>query len=343
MADNFNISDVPESAGPKSVEVPGDIADGTAGELMTWDAAGVASLVPTGTATDVLTSNGAGAAPTFQPGGGGGAVTSVFGRVGVVVAVAGDYDFTEISGIITDVQHGTRGGGTLHDAVIAAGASGFMTGGDKSKLDGIEAGAEVNDVFSVFGRVGTVVAASGDYSFLQLSDTPASYAGAGGQFVKVNAGATALEFVAGGGGGGFTEAASANNTGDTLISNSTNTVMPFNAESFDTDAMHDNAVNNSRLTINTAGTYIFGFDGRWENDGAGFRRIQLRKNGTTVVGEQHTQNVGGATEMFQCVTFPIQEAIVTDFFEILVFQNSGGALDMEAAAPNPTFWTHRLS
>jgi hypothetical protein len=71
MADNFNISDIPESAGPKSVQVPGDIADGTDGELLTWDAAGVAALVTVGAATQVLTSNGPGAAPTFQAGGGG--------------------------------------------------------------------------------------------------------------------------------------------------------------------------------------------------------------------------------------------------------------------------------
>jgi pectin methylesterase-like acyl-CoA thioesterase len=37
--------------------------------------------------------------------------------------------------------HGNRGGGSLHVDVIAAGASGFMTGDDKTKLDGIVAGA----------------------------------------------------------------------------------------------------------------------------------------------------------------------------------------------------------
>jgi pectin methylesterase-like acyl-CoA thioesterase len=37
--------------------------------------------------------------------------------------------------------HGNRGGGTLHANVIASGAAGFMTGADKAKLDGIEAGA----------------------------------------------------------------------------------------------------------------------------------------------------------------------------------------------------------
>lgn len=95
MADNFNISDVPEGAGPKSVEVPGDIADGTAGELLTWDAAGVAAVVATGAAAEVLTSNGAGAAPTFQMTGGA-PVASVFGRVGAVAAVAGDYVASEV-------------------------------------------------------------------------------------------------------------------------------------------------------------------------------------------------------------------------------------------------------
>lgn len=43
-----------------------DLANGTDGELITWDAAGAPAAVATGTAAQVLTSNGAGAAPTFQ-------------------------------------------------------------------------------------------------------------------------------------------------------------------------------------------------------------------------------------------------------------------------------------
>jgi hypothetical protein len=43
-----------------------------------------------------------------------------------------------------DTAHGARAGGTLHANVIAAGAAGFMTGADKTKLDGIAAGAQVN-------------------------------------------------------------------------------------------------------------------------------------------------------------------------------------------------------
>lgn len=36
-----------------------------------------------------------------------------------------------------DTSHGNRGGGSLHAAVIAGGANGFMTGADKTKLDAI--------------------------------------------------------------------------------------------------------------------------------------------------------------------------------------------------------------
>ena len=52
------------------------LADGTDGELITWDEAGAPATVEVGTATHVLTSNGEGAAPTFQaPAAAGSAVT----------------------------------------------------------------------------------------------------------------------------------------------------------------------------------------------------------------------------------------------------------------------------
>ncbi len=50
---------------------------GTDGELITWDASGDPAAVAVGTATHILTSNGAGAAPTFQAAAGGGAWTMI--------------------------------------------------------------------------------------------------------------------------------------------------------------------------------------------------------------------------------------------------------------------------
>lgn len=55
-----------------------DTITGTDGEIPTYDASGNPAMIAAGTATHVLTSNGAGAAPTFQAaGGGGGAWTLV--------------------------------------------------------------------------------------------------------------------------------------------------------------------------------------------------------------------------------------------------------------------------
>jgi len=48
-----------------------NLRTGTDGELITWDASGDPATVAVGTATHVLTSNGAGAAPTFQAASGG--------------------------------------------------------------------------------------------------------------------------------------------------------------------------------------------------------------------------------------------------------------------------------
>ena len=53
------------------------LADGTDGELITWDAAGVAATVAVGTSGDVLTSGGAGVAPTFAAPAAGGAMTFI--------------------------------------------------------------------------------------------------------------------------------------------------------------------------------------------------------------------------------------------------------------------------
>ena len=44
----------------------GKMSDGTDGQLITWDASAVIATVPTGGATQVLTSQGAGAEPVFQ-------------------------------------------------------------------------------------------------------------------------------------------------------------------------------------------------------------------------------------------------------------------------------------
>ena len=69
-ADNETTSSGGGGGGLTSVAIS-NLDNGTDGELITWDTSGVATTVAVGTATHVLTSNGAGAAPTFQAAGSG--------------------------------------------------------------------------------------------------------------------------------------------------------------------------------------------------------------------------------------------------------------------------------
>jgi len=65
--------------------------------LITWDSDGAPAVVATGTATQVLTSNGAGAAPTFQDASGGGASTALDNLASVAIneSLISDTDNTD--------------------------------------------------------------------------------------------------------------------------------------------------------------------------------------------------------------------------------------------------------
>lgn len=107
-----------------------------------------------------------------------------------------------------DTAHGARAGGTLHAVVVAAGAAGFMSGADKTKLDGIAAGAQVNVGTDISYNAGTRLLSSstGNDDTLPLVTTgnaglaPASGGGTT-NFLRAD-GTWAAP--AGGGGGGAT-------------------------------------------------------------------------------------------------------------------------------------------
>ena len=121
------------------------LADGTDGELITWDASGVIAAVAVGTSTHVLTSNGSGAAPTFQAAAAGG-TAPVFGRV---VRTAGNVTTTSTS--LVDVTGAeitfTTGEFPVHFSVA------HMTRNTHQGIDGIF-NVELDNTTLMFGTDG---------------------------------------------------------------------------------------------------------------------------------------------------------------------------------------------
>ena len=76
----------------------------------------------------------------------------------------------EIANDAAPIAH-VGSGGTAHANVVAAGAAGFMSGTDKTKLDGIAAGAQVNAVTSVAEKTGAVTLVKGDVGLGNVDNT----------------------------------------------------------------------------------------------------------------------------------------------------------------------------
>ncbi|MCL1937585.1 MAG: hypothetical protein FWF52_04215, partial [Candidatus Azobacteroides sp.] len=74
---------------------------------------------------------------------------------------------------ITDAAPLSHAGatGTAHGTATAGGNAGFMSGSDKTKLDGIAAGAQVNTVTSVAGKTGAVTLGKGDVGLGNVDNT----------------------------------------------------------------------------------------------------------------------------------------------------------------------------
>lgn len=139
------------------------LADGTDGELITWDASGVIATVPVGTATHVLTSGGTGVAPTFQAAGGGYTTFAEFDEESNWKVY-----YSDGSGDITELALGDDG--TYLKSNGAAAAPTFSTPAGAG--DVVKVGTPANSQVGVWTGDGTIEGAASltyDGSNLQLT------------------------------------------------------------------------------------------------------------------------------------------------------------------------------
>lgn len=141
--------------------------------------------------------------------------------------------------------------------------------------------------------------------------------------------------------GGYTEGARVYHTANQSIPNGTLTTLAFYAERYDTDGIHSPTVNNSRLTCKTAGKYGISVTATWAVNVAGFRSLQLKINGTTVIAIQAEH--GLTTEAGHQELSTIYALAVGEFMEVIAYQTSGVALNVITSANfSPEFMMQRI-
>lgn len=113
------------------------------------------------------------------------------------------------------------------------------------------------------------------------------------------------------------------------IPNATDTAVSFDAETRDTNNIHDNATNPSRLTVpaGKGGTWRIKAQIRFVPNGTGQRYCIIKKNGATDLASKYEAGTAGI-ETFVDVS---DEAVLVagDYIEIFTYQNSGAALNLE--------------
>lgn len=135
----------------------------------------------------------------------------------------------------------------------------------------------------------------------------------------------------------------ATNTVDQTIPNTTWTVLDLNSELFDTDSMHDNAVNNSRITINTPGKYLIIARVNFEPDTEGLRYLDIYLNNTTSIASVSMADFYNANPPLFMFVSTIYDFSVDDYVQARVYQTSGGNLDIRYVASNqPEFSAVRI-
>lgn len=110
------------------------------------------------------------------------------------------------------------------------------------------------------------------------------------------------------------------------IGNGAVTTIALNVESFDPTGMHDNATNNSRLTMPIAGIYLITANVQWPT-AAGTRQLKIQRNASQDIAYNWVTATTGGQPTHQNLSV-LHNFAAADWVEMVVYQDSGGALNL---------------
>ncbi|MGW0805942.1 hypothetical protein [Nonomuraea sp. NPDC002799] len=115
--------------------------------------------------------------------------------------------------------------------------------------------------------------------------------------------------------------------------NSAHTIVTWEVEDIDRDGGHSTVTNTSRYTSQTAGYYQLSGEITFAANGSGWRDIMFQKNGTTSTRQSRngTPAIPSGTADSALNLTGTMFLGVGDYAEILAYQTSGGALNMNVS------------
>lgn len=123
------------------------------------------------------------------------------------------------------------------------------------------------------------------------------------------------------------------------VVNTTNTLLTYDSEQFDTQAMHSTVTNTGRLTVATGwgGQYECGASGNWGANFTGYRQLGLRINGTTQIIDDIVNPTAVAGYCSQSAS-ALYVFVAGDYVDSFCSQSSGGNLNYNALASYAFFF-----
>lgn len=137
--------------------------------------------------------------------------------------------------------------------------------------------------------------------------------------------------------------ARAYNSGNLSIADVTYTALTLDSERWDNDTIHSTSSNTSRLTATTAGLYEIGGSATFAAGGGNIRLIGIRLNGTIFIDLIESPPLAGGGNVTALSIGALYSLAANDYVELVVYQDSGGALNVNAAGNySPEFWMVRI-
>lgn len=121
------------------------------------------------------------------------------------------------------------------------------------------------------------------------------------------------------------------------IASSVDTAIIFGTEEVDTDNMHDNVTNPTRITFRTPGVYVLGGAIEFDVDNSGHHALSILKNGSA--GIVSGSGAAPVTTFDSIAVTSAARFATNDYVELIARQTSGSPLDAIGSGTYPSmFW-----